>query len=502
MDDKQIDKLFQSGLSDFPVEFNDAHWEEMKLLLAKKKKRRGFFFWLFCAGLFVFVGAHAVWTYLDTPEPKFISTEHTSEVVVDEPFYVKAERSFDYPFLPEGVEGAYVSGGFGAMRTELSNPTSASKDVADAQMNEQTSAPDDEVTIVEQTATAQRSSGNPTNKSGSSVSNMGLDQSTKDVNDADLDSEPQGNAEALTNEPFEEPETSSGLDLLTPLQANVPGLEQDRPMFELDLPKTEKRYRKYISFQFGPDLHMSNKNSSQLMPASRDIRSEQEDNAMRFRVGVNAGMEIGKMDLSLGSELAVLGETTNYRSFTETDSVLVDNSYYQYEDVSYWSYDSIFDGNNWTYIDSLFINAVDSTLIEVFIMEGVEREYNLSVKNGPVKHYLLNFPITVGYRTRVGNIGLTIRQGLNIGLLTRSTGYIITSNGKDLISVSDPELQRRTLLLSSITSLRFQYFLREELALNLTPRVDIPFQSLFRNSAYDRKYTSLSVSFGLSYYFH
>jgi hypothetical protein len=213
-----------------------------------------------------------------------------------------------------------------------------------------------------------------------------------------------------------------------------------------------------------------------------NLRSESEDNILVLGLGAEFRLSINKMYLQTGLEYSVYGENVRY-NFT-TNTVDLQNSYYNFDTTWVWIYDPPYYGEPYPI-------AIDSAWNAVY--EKIEMTNE--VKN---RFQFIEIPIIAGFRTNQRKLNFEIGTGISFGLLISSKGNLpdVTLNSMTELGKSTPFLQKTTF--NYILNAGIEYSLDEKWSIILKPNYKQNLKSVFTKD-YDisQKYYSFGVLLGI-----
>jgi hypothetical protein len=213
-----------------------------------------------------------------------------------------------------------------------------------------------------------------------------------------------------------------------------------------------------------------------------DLRSESEENIFVMGLGAEFRLSLNKIYLQSGLEYSVYGENIKY-NFT-TNTVDLQNSYYDFDTTWVWIYDPPFNGEPYPI-------AIDSSWNAAY--EKIEM--TSVVKN---RFQFIEIPLIAGFRTNQRKFNFEIGTGISFGWLISCKGFLpdISLNALTELEKSTPFLQKTTF--NYILNAGIEYNFNERWSIILKPNYKQNLQSFFTKD-YDisQKYHTFGVLMGI-----
>jgi hypothetical protein len=213
-----------------------------------------------------------------------------------------------------------------------------------------------------------------------------------------------------------------------------------------------------------------------------NLRSENEDNILVLGLGTEFRLSINRMYLQSGLEYSVYGENVRYNYTTNT--VDLQNSYYNLDTTWVWIYDPPFYGEPRPV-------AIDSSWNAVYKKIEMASE----VKN---RFQFIEIPFIAGFHTNTGKLKFEIGTGVSFGSLISCKGYLpdISLNSLTELGKSTPFLQETTF--NYILNAGIEYNFNDIWSIILKPNYKQNLQSFFtKDYGISQKYHTFGVIMGI-----
>ncbi len=481
--EENIDKLFKDAFSGSQFTVNEAMWKDASALIQANKPARSPFFWVGIAAVAI-ISIGSIF-YFVSDEETAISREFT------ERSSTRAGLLFtDEIDVNSGSENAEYS--FHTPSQEVNKTTTHSNEIASVK-----SSPSEKPQNNQKQILLSSSSSNLLNVKSTSnlkinqnseakISNLGLTYSA--INKEQLNEKPY-----LTNSKVE------FISIMSKQSFGYPpsGITENNPRSKE--PQKPKFYTPLIvrlsaGYSIGSEINSSG-NQPNYSYNSNELNI---DFSLEYLITPHWGIQSG---LKLNFQT----ETQKY-----SNSIIEDNSYFDYSDNSYWNY---FDkeitvedktwwlGDWWVYgtytdtiIDSNYISQIDSSLIA----KNDTTQINSSAQQ---KITQLEIPVLVTYNFGKARWNFQVATGASFGVFLNSSGQILNTNDP----LSKIETTKRLF-----NSVQYNYLLSTEISYHLTtqwrvtarPQMKVNLNSLLGNESQMRQtYLFYGANVGLAFSF-
>jgi len=225
-------------------------------------------------------------------------------------------------------------------------------------------------------------------------------------------------------------------------------------------------------------------------------RNASESNKTAFTLGLEFETRYRGFSFTTGINRMSWGETVNYVSSPET-LVVTDTTYIEIIDNSYWEVIPV-DSNTF---DSTYIIDIDTTIIQFTDTLLYEPSDNLGSTNGKTQITYVEIPIMVGYEYYFKKLILSVKGGVSIGFLTKTTGYYLNESASGLIPINTGyAVIRKTLLnLELGLGLGYKFYPKFDVFLNTGYKMNL--NSVFSDPGVSQKYKAITLGIKLRYTF-
>jgi hypothetical protein len=226
-------------------------------------------------------------------------------------------------------------------------------------------------------------------------------------------------------------------------------------------------------------------------------RESEEDPVTLPVVGIAFAASKQSFGLSIGAEFSILGEKTNYYPYSLKPD-FVDNSFWQYYQVSYIDVDTAYIMGNAYYMDNIRMRDDSSYIAQVDTVEVSRYDEEIARNNGINRLYYIEMPVEVSYVVSQGKAGLGFSGGIAPAMLIHKKGHYIRSDGRGIESFE--EMTFRKFLLNARVSADFYYRIGGRTKIVLRPQVRTNLSSVLgRDSGVSQRYYSTGLLFGVTY---
>jgi len=229
-------------------------------------------------------------------------------------------------------------------------------------------------------------------------------------------------------------------------------------------------------------------------------RNTYEFNKTAFTGGLEFETRYRGITFTTGIGWMNWGEDVQYQATSSDSLVIVDSTYFDIIDSSYWDLEEIIIGDT-VYYDSVYVIDIDTTIIHISDTLHISQSDNLDRHNGKTKITYIEIPILIGYEFSFDRIILAVKGGVSIGFLTQTRGYYLNETADDLIPINTGYAVFRKTLINLELGLGVGYKLIPNLDIFLGAGYKMNLNSVFSDPDVFQKYKAYNLGLKLRYTF-